>query len=233
LNENGIQEDGEPGIQGVIVILKDAQGTEITRTTTDQDGFYQFNQLCAGTYFVDLDGNTVPAGLQMTQLEQGNDPALDSNDLTKPVVLPMDISEDLTIDCGFVSPAGGFQGCTPGYWKQWQHFDSWVGFEPSDLFSNVFGRVITVRTAVGGGRPSTVIGPTLLQAVWAKGKGNAIGALARHAVAALLNATNPNVDYAFSLSEVITKVQNAIDSGAFETTKNEFAIENERGCPLN
>src|SRR5262245_29821740 len=31
-------------------------------------------------------------------------------------------------------------GCTPGYWKQSQHFDSWVGHSPNDSFEAVFGR---------------------------------------------------------------------------------------------
>ena len=233
LNRNGIQNTGEPGIKGVTRILRDAQGNEITRTTSGPDGFYQFNELCAGTYFVDLDTSTVPTGFQMTLIEQGGNPAFDSNDLSKPVILATDTSEDLTVDCGFVPPAGGGQGCTPGYWRQTQHFDSWVSFAPNDLFSNVFGRVIRVRTSPGGGRPSNVTGPTLLEAVWATGDGAAVGALARHAVAALLNAANPDVNYAFSQSEIITKVQNAIDSGNFESTKNEFAAENERGCTLN
>ena len=30
------------------------------------------------------------------------------------------------------------EGCTPGYWKQPQHFDSWVTYSPSTLFSSVF-----------------------------------------------------------------------------------------------
>jgi len=233
LNRNGIQDAGEPGIEGVTKILRDEQGNEISRTTSGPDGFYQFNELCAGTYFIDLDTSSVPTGFQVTLIEQGGNPEFDSNDLTKPVVLATDTSEDLTIDCGFVPPAGGGQGCTPGYWRQTQHFDSWVNFAPNDLFSNVFGRVITVRTSPGGGRPLRVVGPTLLEAVWTAGDGAGVGALARHAVAALLNAANPDVNYAFSQSEIITKVQDAIDTGMFEATKNELAAENERGCPID
>ena len=36
------------------------------------------------------------------------------------------------------------EGCTPGYWKQPQHFDSWVNYSPNMLYSDVFGRVITI-----------------------------------------------------------------------------------------
>jgi hypothetical protein len=115
-------------------------------------------------------------------------------------------------------PTGG-EGCTPGYWRQEQHFDSWVGYYPS----NDFGFVFDV---------SPTFDPhSLLDAVWLGGAGES--ALARHAVAALLNASNPGVNYAYSVSQVIAMVQFAYESGAFEATKDLFAEQNEAGCPLN
>src|SRR6476620_1824848 len=36
-------------------------------------------------------------------------------------------------------PPPGTQGCTPGYWKQTQHFDSWKVYQPTDSFNAVFG----------------------------------------------------------------------------------------------
>lgn len=122
---------------------------------------------------------------------------------------------------------GGTQGCTPGYWRQEHHFDSWTDYAPEDLFSDVFARVITV----GAGGQDTIDNPTLLEAVWATGGG--VSALARHAVAALLNAASPDVDYPYSVDEVIAMVQSAIDSGDFNATKDLFASANELGCPLN
>ena len=67
------------------------------------------------------------------------------------------------------------EGCTPGYWKQDQHFDSWeaTGYEPGDSFDVVFG----VASSNGW---------TLLEALDAGGGDE--NALARHATAALLNA---------------------------------------------
>lgn len=126
----------------------------------------------------------------------------------------------ITVDCIL-------QGCTPGYWKQPQHFDSWVDFSPDDLFDTVFGVDVTLR---GNGR-ETFDDPTLLQALDANGGG--VNALARHAVAALLNASNPDVQYALSVDEVIAMTQDAIASEDFETTKDIFATNNEAGCPLN
>ncbi len=112
-------------------------------------------------------------------------------------------------------PPGGGEGCTPGYWKQDQHFDSWVGYSPNDLFADVFG------VAYPG---------TLVEAADANGGG--ANALARHAVAALLNASS-SVDYYYTTADVISMVQAAFASGDYEATKDLFAYQNELGCPLN
>jgi hypothetical protein len=115
-------------------------------------------------------------------------------------------------------PAGG-EGCTPGYWRQDQHFDSWVGYYPSDDFAIVFSVAPTFDPH------------SLLNAVWLGGGDE--DALARHAVAALLNASNPSVNYLYSVSDVIAMVQFAYATGNFETTKNLFEVQNESFCPLN
>ena len=63
--------------------------------------------------------------------------------------------------------------------------------------------------------------------------GGGVNALARHAVAALLNAASGDVDSDFTVAEVIALVQDAVESGDFETAKNLLAASNEAGCPLN
>jgi hypothetical protein len=113
------------------------------------------------------------------------------------------------------------KGCTPGYWKQDQHFDSWVGYLPNAQFSSVFDNAFP--------------GKTLLQVLWLGGGG--LDALGRHTVAALLNSTNSSVsgDYPFTTAQVISKF-NAAWPGtktAYNTLKDEFATANEMGCPLN
>lgn len=114
----------------------------------------------------------------------------------------------------------GGQGCTPGYWKQSHHFDSWAatGYAPSELFDTVFS--VTLFPSL-----------TLLDAL-NQGGGHE-KALGRHAVAALLNASSPDVSYAYSAAEVIALVQSAVASGDYETAKDLLASENEQGCPLN
>jgi hypothetical protein len=106
------------------------------------------------------------------------------------------------------------EGCTPGYWKQPHHLDSWVGYSPDDLFSDVFG-----------------VGPdiTLLDALWARGGG--VNALQRHAVAALLNAAHPGVDY-LAEADVIRSVQESYPWTP-EQLKDWLEGYNKLGCPLN
>lgn len=111
------------------------------------------------------------------------------------------------------------EGCTVGFWRQEQHFDSWTDpYSPSTSFEDVFGRDVPED-------------PTLLEALELKGGG--LNALMRHAVAALLNAAHPEIGYAFSVEEVISKFQAAFDSGEFEATKDEFEAANEAFCPID
>ncbi len=114
---------------------------------------------------------------------------------------------------------GGTQGCTPGYWKN--HLDAWpaTGYGPSQDFDLIFG--------VDAFSPNR----TLLRAISQGGGG--INALGRHAVAALLSASHPNVAYPLTPADVITLVRNAVLSGDYEPTKNLLDGYNNLGCPLN
>jgi hypothetical protein len=135
----------------------------------------------------------------------------------------------ITIDI----PEEDYAGCTPGFWKanakNWEAV-AWEGSVPSDYFSDVFDRIIEVR---GKGK-SSISDPTLLQALEANGGG--INALARHAVAALLNINNPNVNYPMSEAELISAVQAAIDSGdegVIEELKDDLDEYNNAGCAVD
>ncbi len=116
------------------------------------------------------------------------------------------------------TPTSGGQGCTPGYWKQRQHLDSWMVYSPSDDYETVFG--------VDASFTLTLL-DTLKQG---GGKENALG---RHAVAALLNSVNPDVSYFYSSAEVISLVQEAYATGNFNDFKDLLQAQNEAGCPLN
>ena len=120
-------------------------------------------------------------------------------------------------------PPTGFEGCTPGYWNQDQHFDSWQVYSTTDSFNAVFG--------VSGPFPNTL---TLLDALGLGGGG--LNALARHAVAGLLSSISSDVDYGLTPAEVIQQVQAAINGGdatTIEALKNKLDALNNKGCPLN
>ena len=106
-------------------------------------------------------------------------------------------------------------GCTPGFWKQDQHFGHWVTYTPDDVFDVVFGV----------GSPEF-----LYDALRAKGGGER--ALMRHAVAAILNAENPTVNFLLTPQEVISIVQLAYGTEDFESAKNLLELANDEGCPL-
>ena len=96
-------------------------------------------------------------------------------------------------------PPPGFDGCSPGFWRN--HFESWppTGLDPSDDFDTTFG--------VDYFDPDITLG----EAIWLGGGG--VKKIARHGTAALLNALHPAVDYPVSAAEVIAAVQ-AKDVGA-------------------
>lgn len=110
------------------------------------------------------------------------------------------------------------EGCTPGYWKQEHHFDSWpAGYLPGDLFSAYFEDAFP--------------GKTLLQ-VLQQGGGKLI-ALGRHTVAALLNAASSGVDYPLSVQQVINAFNAGFPASNYGPLKGRFEELNQAGCPLN
>ncbi|KMS11140.1 hypothetical protein FE69_15280, partial [Staphylococcus aureus] len=78
-NKDCTQESNENGIKGVYVILKDSNGKELDRTTTDENGKYQFTGLSTGSYSVEF---STPAGYAPTTANVGTDDAVDSDGLT-------------------------------------------------------------------------------------------------------------------------------------------------------
>lgn len=114
---------------------------------------------------------------------------------------------------------GELQGLTPGFWKnrglRAGHWEA-TGYNPNDLNSDVF-----------------LIGPdiTLRQAL--RAKGNKRGqALLRHSVAALLNASHPAINYAYTEPEVLDWTLVAWDLGDLkdiEDLKDDFDEANNAG----
>ena len=109
LDVDGIQDEGEPGIEGVIVNLYASDGTTLIATaTTDADGYYAFTGLESGSYIVEF---VKPEGHDPTLQDQGTDDALDSDaDPTtgRTAVIIWTAGETITtIDAGFFVPTPG------------------------------------------------------------------------------------------------------------------------------
>jgi len=101
LNSDGVQDAGEPGIDGVQLTLRNSGGTAIATAVTS-GGAYVFEQLPAGNYTVEV--SAPPAGLAPTPSGAGADRGLDSNGSPASVTLATDASEDLLVDFGYVPP---------------------------------------------------------------------------------------------------------------------------------
>jgi hypothetical protein len=145
LNGNGVQDNGEPGIPNVTLLLQDGQGQSLGVTAqTDANGFYQFTGLCGGDYrVVVLSG--VPAGLEPTASGAGTDASLDSNGSPASVTLSNDFTTDTTIDFGYkpIPPAtlGDF------VWEDLNHNGVQDNGEPG-----ISGVTVSLY-ACGGGSP--------------------------------------------------------------------------------
>ena len=77
LDEDGIQDPGEPGVPGITVLLYDCTGALQATTTTDLNGNYSFTHVPAGSYYVTL--TNLPTGYIFTALDQGSNDELDSD----------------------------------------------------------------------------------------------------------------------------------------------------------
>lgn len=154
------------------------------------------------------------------------------NSYIKFKVVAFEKDSDEICECEDESENGEFcppvkpEGCTPGYWKQPHHFDSWTGYDPADLFRHAFGKgpLHTLKFSLSNG-------------------GGGLIAFRRHATAALLNAANPEVNYFKTEAEVIESVRETFKlvwskpknerKALWVAAKNVFREQNQMGCPLN
>jgi len=117
---DGLQDDDEPGVDGVPVTLSgtDDRGDAVDRrTTTDDQGGYLFDGLRPGDYRVRF---TAPDGTHFTEEHVGDDPSVDSDagpdGRTAPVAIDRvtsaggaleGVRRDTTVDAGVVVPGTG------------------------------------------------------------------------------------------------------------------------------
>jgi len=127
------------------------------------------------------------------------------------------------------TPVPPAQGCTPGYWKQDHHFDSWQGYTQNQTIGSVFDvpgttfDSVTLVAALDGGGGPGIDGATKI--------------LLRAAVAALLNASSSGVDYQYTTAQITSQVNAALATGNRDTIlklAGELDAANNAGsCPLN
>jgi protocatechuate 3,4-dioxygenase beta subunit len=109
-NSDGYQDAGEPGLPNMRIWLRDSNGAIIGETWTDAHGGYLFPNLPPGSYLVDVDETSLPAGMTQTPFnlpgaDFGNQ---DQSGLGYPVAIggtqPL---ENLTADFGYnYNPTG-------------------------------------------------------------------------------------------------------------------------------
>jgi uncharacterized repeat protein (TIGR01451 family) len=243
-NGNGIQDTSEANVAGVVVNLIDATGAIVGSRTTGADGQYLFDNLTPGDYRVGVDMASLPAGYVITTQNAAGSTALNDSDadpvtgrtaVTTLVSGESDRSWDIGIKARatgidiekyvhgeYVTPAASApaEGLTPGFWKnhtgaEGAPLSGWpeTGLSPNASYEALFG------VDVPGSAPS------LLDALGTQGGG--VDALLRHSAAALLNASDPYINYAYTKAQVISMVQAAFASGNYDATKNLLAKQNE------
>ncbi len=210
------QNDGDVNLTGAHVDVDNGVGTLSAPPTSgdDGDGILEPGETWSWT----VNGVVINADTTFTATGHGMDPF--GNDVTFPADEQEQDSVTVTVRAG--------EYCSPGYWKQAQHFDSWVTYSPTQKFSDVFGESITIMWS-SKGKPAPVTDPTLLQALQANGGG--INSLARATVGALLNSTS--MSYSMTSAEVISAFQNAYPgtNTQYEALVSQFTIP--ENCPLN
>ncbi|MBS4871690.1 MAG: carboxypeptidase regulatory-like domain-containing protein, partial [Peptoniphilus sp. oral taxon 375] len=96
-NKDGLQTEGEKGLEGVTVKLTSDDLTEEKTTTTDANGNYKFEGLKNGEYKVTF---VKPEGYEITKTNEGTDDKKDS-DGTEVTVTIKD-ADNMTVDLGLV-----------------------------------------------------------------------------------------------------------------------------------
>jgi hypothetical protein len=254
VNKNSQRDAGEPGLEGWLIHLfgTDGMGNSVNRLEyTDASGEYSFD-VPPGNYtvceIIFKEGVVDFTGWTQTFPTAGADcSAYDAahGAIHGPVGYAITlISQDFEGDNDFGNrPA---EGCTPGYWKQEQHFDSWVGHLPGDplfgLFSGVGVEPYLSHVANLDSGGSAIMGSASLVEALQFGGGDTIAdkaeILLRAAVAGVLNADNPGVDYPWTSASIVDAVNAALasqDATQIINLATDLDGDNNGpgGCPLN
>jgi len=118
----------------------------------------------------------------------------------------------------------GDQWCSPGYWRQQHHLDSWVatGYRPHDLFVEVLGYYPNVNRF--GQRVGATTNPTLWEVLQSP---QSYGGDAFNAVGDLLSTAHPEVNFNGDRVEDSCPEHRLVTDGSFES-KVTVAFEDQR-----
>jgi hypothetical protein len=260
LNANGSWDSGEPGLDGWVIrayvdsnkdgVLQQTEynaGPADSNTTVATTGAYILEDLEPDYYII-----VEVLQLGWTQTYPGTsvlDTALVPVGETLGAygyAIELTSGEDETgNDFGNYVPIK--QGCTPGYWKNNpkdgpdpDDLNDWPSpYLPTDLISSVFTNLPSEFYDLDGEQGED----TLMDALKYHGGPGLRGAvrnLMRHAVAALLNAAHPCINYQISTPQgVINAVEDLFDDPTppsrwqVLSLKNNFDEWNNAGCPCN
>jgi hypothetical protein len=124
LNQNGLQDSGEPGFAGINVHLVclgpdntpyTADDLIIDSAMTNGTGIYGFANVSPGTYYLDF---VAPTGYQFTLQDQGGDDTIDSDANSSGLTIPFPLTSDQfddVWDAGLYDPTGPTPTLTPTF----------------------------------------------------------------------------------------------------------------------
>jgi hypothetical protein len=129
---------------------------------------------------------------------------------------------------------GKYAGCTPGFWKQDQHFGYWQDspYSPVPTRSLVSQAFSSYNGQGGFSAALTMIDALDLN------NSTGVGQLLRHGTAALLNAYSKGVFYGFqddpeNIKAFVNKALESGDQGTIDAAHAKLAAYNELGCTLS
>jgi hypothetical protein len=185
INQNGVQDTGEPGIAGAVVSL----GT--FSVATDANGFYSFDLSVGFVAVCEVSVQIPPGSTPSPSNNPGTTEALDSDgvrdetgaDTVAPVTVAPDGSVNDDIDFGFFLPSLVQPGTgTPGYWKNhpeaWPlpgvtiggifylkaQAIAWLDLVGKDKTTTMFSSLVSAKLNVALGTNPTCVAPTILLA---------------------------------------------------------------------
>lgn len=142
INKNGLQDDGEPGISGIIIALYHSNGTFINSVVSNVDGLYSISNVLPGEYYLQID---FFEGYNIAAPNTGDNNSLDSdgivsgqNVITENFTM-YECADNLNLDFGFcIPPSDERDDCLNGIVWSDEDANGFIGEEPGVGEVNVY-----------------------------------------------------------------------------------------------